>query len=128
MRRWFGVSGAIAAALLTPFAVRAEDPTWPVVVHSVGPKHIRLRIAIGAGLPCSSSINRILYEGPIEPEETVLLRAPVVPICVEHTYGTFPETQWAPAQHFPAGCRYRGPCNLPSVVRVVISSEPERGP
>src|ERR1700753_2935989 len=122
--QWFGGGGlglvACVVSLAVPSSARADEPAWPVAIYSTGPEHVRVRVATGAGLPCSSTLNRVLFEGFVEPEQTVLLRTPEVPICVEHTYGAFPDTEWSPPLRLPAGCRVRGPCGLPPVIRVVI--------
>jgi len=115
---------ATAAMFAAPSQVHAEDPMWPVVVASVGPQRLRVRVAAGYVQPCSSSSNRMLFEGPLEPGESVSLGTPSLPICVEHTHGAFPDTDWSVGAFFPNGRCGRGPCRPPPVVRVVVSSNP----
>jgi len=123
-RAWKIAAPTIAAVLAAPCQVHAEAPTWPVIVTSVGPQRLRVRVAAGYVQPCSSSSNRMLFEGPLEPGESVSLGTPSLPICVEHTYGAFPDTDWSVGAFFPNGRCGRGPCRPPPVVRVFVSSNP----
>ena len=120
----FGALGVslVTATLFCPAGVRADPPTRPVVISSVGPQRIRIRVAIGQSLPCSSSSNQVLFEGPMEPDQSVLIQSPELPVCVEHTHGAFPDTEWSPGQWWPPHCPGKGPCQLPPLVRVVVSS------
>jgi hypothetical protein len=93
----------------------------PVVVYSVGPQRIRVRVATGHVMPCSSSSNQLLFEGPLEPGQSVLVQTPETPICVEHTFGAFPDTDWSRSTWWPP-CGRKGGCAPPPVIRVVVSS------
>ena len=95
-----------------------------MVVYSVGPQPIRLVIAIGNSLPCRSSSNETLFEGSIESGQAVLTETRQVPICVEHTYGSFPDTDWSQGVWLPPGCGSKSGCRLPPVIRAVVSSNP----
>ena len=123
MRLGMVMASVTAATLGCPAALRADSMTMrPVYVYSVGPQRIRIRVAIGNGLPCSSSSNRVLLEGPLEPRQWVMTESPQLPICVEHTYGAFPDTEWSPSVWLPPHCGSKAGCILPPVVRVIVSS------
>lgn len=123
-----GLLATVVAALALQSEGRADPATWPVVIYSVGPQHLRVRVASGPGVPCSASVNQQLFDGTMEPGQALLLATPGMPVCVEHTYGAFPDTEWSPAEWWPVACRGRGPCRFPPVIRVVVSSDPKRGP
>ena len=120
LRRMFAT--LITTALVCPTAARADSTTRPVVIYSAGPQRIRVRVAIGQALPCSSSSNQLLFDGPIEPGQSVQTETPQVPVCVEHTYGDFPDTEWSRGEWWPFHCGSKAGCQLPPVVRVVVSS------
>ncbi|HEX7670471.1 MAG TPA: hypothetical protein VF395_12840 [Polyangiaceae bacterium] len=87
---FLAVLGAAPCAL-------ADDPVLPVVVSSVGPKAMRLRVAAGIVAPCSSPSNTPLFEGGIAPGQRVVLGTTGNCVCTEHTYGDFPDANWSEA-------------------------------
>src|SRR5436190_20062902 len=95
----------IVATLGCPAALRADSVTMrPVYIYSVGPQRIRIRVAIGNALPCSSSLNQVLLEGPLEPHQWAVTESPQLPVCFEHTYGAFPDTDWSGGVWLPPHC------------------------
>ena len=91
---------AVAAIVtMAPHALATDQlPAQPVVVHSVGPKALRVRIAAfttGFVFPCSSSSNTQLFEGSLEPGGEARVSTPAGCVCVQHTYDDFPESNWS---------------------------------
>ena len=80
---------------MAPRAV-AADPKAGVIVTSVGPSTLRLRVAEGNVQPCSSSSNKQLYDGMLESGKQLELKTTQMCVCVEHTHGTFSRTDWGP--------------------------------
>jgi hypothetical protein len=76
----------------------ADDPLLPVIVTSVGPKAMRLRVASGVVGPCSSASNTPLFDGRIAPGQQVILGTTENCVCVEHTYDDFPDSNWSMGQ------------------------------
>ena len=102
---------ALSALLLGLFLVvtrdaPADDVAPAPVAVSVevnGRGQVRLIVAEGTGRPCESSDNHVLFSGHASAGEAIKLKTTVGSICVDHTYGTFRETQWAGAAIWSAG-------------------------
>ena len=85
------LSGSASCAL-------AADSVQPVVVTSVGPKAMRLRVAAGVVGPCTSPSNTPLFDGTIGPGQQIVLGTSENCVCVEHTFGDFPDANWSESQ------------------------------
>jgi hypothetical protein len=89
-----------AMALLVVLGVApcalADDPVVPVIITSVGPKEMRLRVAAGVVGPCESLSNERLFDGTLAPGQRVVLQTAQGCVCIEHTYDDFPDANWAP--------------------------------
>jgi hypothetical protein len=119
---------AFATLALAPHAL-ANGPPLPVLVYSIGPEAVRVRVAAGAVLPCSSSSNTELFEGPIEPGQLLTITTPASVVCIQQTYEGFPDTDWSigrviqrPAFCTPTGCLRRRPIRGDQAIRVELSS------
>jgi|HubBroStandDraft_5_1064220.scaffolds.fasta_scaffold773917_1 hypothetical protein len=96
MRKVLLGASLLATCLFTP-AAPAETPPKPVpvVVNVVGHGEILVLLADGATQPCDSSDNRPLFKGPAKAGDQVKAVSTTGSVCVDHTYGTFRESQWA---------------------------------
>jgi hypothetical protein len=127
------VAVAVGAVLTVASGASAtEPPALPVLVRSIGPKAIRVRIAAftnGFVFPCSSTSNTELWEGPLEPGQQAGIRTPEGCVCVQHTYEDFPDINWSMGETAcrPMVCigwgraRYCWPSPDPTI-RVTVSS------
>lgn len=95
MRPWPLLVGV--ALLGWPTAGPAAERT-PVLVHATGSGRVRLRLAEGTTTPCEASTNRRVFNGWIDAGATLELSVAASCICVEHTWGTFRKSDWAPGQ------------------------------
>jgi hypothetical protein len=68
-----------------------------VTVHVVGKGKIRLVVADGSSRPCDASDNRVLFDGHVKAGEEIKVAAATGSVCVDHTYGSMRESQWAGA-------------------------------
>ena len=89
--------GVIAASLAGAVrAVRADAGlTVPVTITIVGHGEIRLVVADGASLPCDASDNRVLINDRVRAGDEIKLSSTKGSVCVDHTYGSLRESQWA---------------------------------
>jgi hypothetical protein len=94
------IPAAIAFLVLlgTAPSALAADSVQPVVVSSIGPTPMRLRVSAGVVGPCSSPSNTPLFDGTIGPGQQIVLGASENCVCVEHTYGDFPDANWSEPQ------------------------------
>jgi hypothetical protein len=133
-----GRLGLMAAALLVvapaAFAADSPPPAYPVIVYSAGPKWMRVRVADftnGFVYPCSSSMNKQLFDGALEPGQRVTMQTSATCVCVQHSYDDFPDLNWSMGQTAcrPVVCwgfgkgRYCRPAPDPTI-RVTIWSTP----
>jgi hypothetical protein len=89
-----GAMAFVAVLGVAPWAL-ADEPLRPVIVYSVGPKEMRVRVAAGVVGPCSSSSNTPLFDGQIASNQQVILETAENCVCVEHTYDDFPDSNWS---------------------------------
>jgi hypothetical protein len=91
----------LAAGLLAGLTWTARGPAaepTPAMVEAFGSGRVRLRLAEGTNVPCDSSTNRPVLDGWIEAGTPLMLFVGSSCICVEHTWGTFRKSDWAPGQ------------------------------
>lgn len=69
-------------------------PPAPISVSMVGPKAVRVRVAIGVSMPCDSSNNGKLFDGKVEPGWSQTWVASAACVCIEQTYESFPDVGW----------------------------------
>ena len=111
----------LSAALLV-----AEDgaalPPFPMSLSVVGRGAIHVRVAEGRVAPCTSMSNRPLLDEWLRAGTSLSLSINDACVCVEHTYGTFRDTQWSPGS-VRCGASTSRPNPLPNpLVQVVIST------
>lgn len=129
------LSGLLAGALLVVLGAQAQadEPTAaPVIVTLEGASAVRVIVAEGNVLPCTSADNRKVWEGKFEPGGTLNLTTMQECLCVQHTLAPFVDTDWAPPRmecrpqicvgHYPARlCR---PAPDPTIRVVLTSTRP----
>ena len=114
---------ACIAALSISRAAPAEPPPTPVVVNVLGRGVIRLVVADGASRPCDAADNRVLFDGRVTAGENVKLSSQRGTVCVDHTYGTFRDSQWAGAVIWSGSTLWPG-SNQPVLHGTVSTDEP----
>jgi hypothetical protein len=72
-------------------------PPTPVTVGVVGKGTIRLLVADGSSRPCDASDNHVLFSGHAKAGDEIKLASATGSVCVDHTYGSLRESQWAGA-------------------------------
>jgi hypothetical protein len=75
------------------------DVTRPtaVTIDVIGKGTIRLLVADGSSRPCDASDNHVLFSGHAKAGDAIKLAAASGSVCVDHTYGSMRESQWAGA-------------------------------
>jgi len=61
---------ALGIAAISTAAGADAGADRPVFVTVLGQGHSRLRLAVGITAPCNSTENRMLFDGPLAPEDT----------------------------------------------------------
>src|SRR5580704_7556905 len=84
-----------------------STPT-PVSVTVVGHGQIRLVVADGTSRPCDASSNHMLFDDHVKAGDQIKLASATGSVCVDHTYGSMRESQWAGASIW-SGARSRLP-------------------
>lgn len=108
MRKALFVTALAAASFLTPGAPAQTAPkNIPVVVTVAGHGEIRVLLADGSTRPCDASDNRVLFNGHAKAGDQIKGISTTGAVCVDHTYGTFRESQWAGPVIWSAGGRSR---------------------
>ncbi len=115
----------VMTALL--FAARAApadaNMPVPVTVAVVGRGEIRLLVADGTSRPCDSSDGRVLFNGHARAGDEVKLVSTTGSVCVDHTYGSLRESQWAGASIWSGSGAWPGGHD-PSIRGAVSTDEP----
>jgi hypothetical protein len=91
------VHRVIAASLAGAVRAGSADAGLPVpvTIAVVGHGEIRLVVADGASLPCDASDNRMLMSDRVRAGDEIKLGSTKGSVCVDHTYGSLRESQWA---------------------------------
>ncbi|MGD0525949.1 MAG: hypothetical protein ABSE49_12440 [Polyangiaceae bacterium] len=98
MRPWNLFLTVVALGLCSARATPAETVTpTPVTVKIVGKGKIRLVVADGSSRPCDASDNHVLFDGHAHAGDEIKVAAATGSVCVDHTYGSLRESQWAGA-------------------------------
>jgi hypothetical protein len=96
MRKLLFGASLLIACLVTPAAPAEAPPKpLPVIVNVVGHGEILVLVTDGSSQPCDSSDNRPLFKGPAKAGDQVKAASVTGSVCVDHTYGTFRQSQWA---------------------------------
>jgi hypothetical protein len=94
-----------------------------VTITVVGHGEIRLIVADGASRPCDASDNRVLFDGHVDAGHEIELRSTTGSVCVDHTYGSLRESQWAGASIWSGMGAWPGG-HEPSIHGTVSTDEP----
>src|ERR1700722_15402380 len=86
-----------SASLAAPSAPADAPRMTPVAVSVVGKGHIRLMVSDGTTRPCDSSDNHMLFNERVDAGAEIKLKSATGSVCVDHTYGSLRESQWAGA-------------------------------
>jgi hypothetical protein len=107
-------AGALLTAMVAERAQAEEATAAPVVVTLEGSGTVRVVVAEGNVLPCTSSDNRKLWDGKFEPGGTLSLSTMQGCVCVQHTIAPFADTDWAPSETRcrPMICTGRAPARI----------------
>jgi len=87
-------------------------PPTPVSVTIVGHGSIRLVVADGTSRPCDASSNRVLFNAHAKAGDKIKLTSATGSVCVDHTYGSMRESQWAGAAIWSGGFGFPGSHSL----------------
>jgi hypothetical protein len=82
---------------LAPDSPADSITSTSVTVNVVGKGRIRLLVADGSSRPCDASDNRVLFNGHAKAGDAIKVAAATGSVCVDHTYGSLRESQWAGA-------------------------------
>jgi hypothetical protein len=93
----------------------------PVTVAVVGHGEIRLLVADGTARPCDSSDGRVLFNGHVKAGDEIKLLSLTGSVCVDHTYGSLRESQWAGASIWSGSGGWPGARE--AVIRGAISTD-----
>jgi hypothetical protein len=108
MRKLLFAATLALTCLLTPAAPAQTAPrTVPVLVNVAGHGEILVLLADGSTRPCDASDNRVLFKGSAKAGDQIKATSTTGTVCVDHTYGTFRESQWAGPSIWSAGGRPR---------------------
>jgi hypothetical protein len=104
-------------------APAGTTPSTTIAVTVVGKGQIRLIIADGSSRPCDASDNHVLFNGHAKAGDEVKLASATGSVCVDHTYGSLRESQWAGASIWSGSSRWPG-AHEPSIRGTVSTDEP----
>jgi len=98
MRRRYLVIAVITLGIsLAPDSPAESLTSTSVTVNVVGKGKIRLVVADGSSRPCDASDNHVLFSGHVRAGDEIKVAAATGSVCVDHTYGSLRESQWAGA-------------------------------
>ncbi|HEY3816027.1 MAG TPA: hypothetical protein VGL81_02595 [Polyangiaceae bacterium] len=98
MRHGYLVAAVVALGLsLAPDSPAQSFTPTPVTVNVIGKGKIRLIVADGSSRPCDASGNKVLFDGHARAGDEIKVAAATGSVCVDHTYGSMRESQWAGA-------------------------------
>jgi len=100
-----------------------SSPTVPVTVGVVGKGVIRLLVADGASRPCDAAGNHVLFNGRAKAGDEMKFTSTTGSVCVDHTYGSLRESQWAGGSIWSGRVTYPGGPE-PSIRGTVSTDEP----
>jgi hypothetical protein len=117
----------LASLFMILAAARATQadvtPPVPVTVTVVGRGEIRLVVADGASRPCDASDNRRPFDGHVRAGDEIKLSSTTGSVCVDHTFGSLRESQWAGASIWSGGAGWPRP-HEPTIHGTVSTDEP----
>jgi hypothetical protein len=101
----FAAPLAITSLVTSAPKAQTTPISIPVSVGVVGHGEILVLVAEGATRPCDSSDNHVLFKGSAKAGEQVKVISTKGAVCVDHTYGSFRQSQWAGPSIWSAGGR-----------------------
>jgi hypothetical protein len=117
MRPFLFVTCVLAAGLVAAAAPADPPRSIPVTVTVVGKGQIRIIVSDGTSKPFDSSDNRKLFDGHARAGDRLDLRSLSGSVCVDHTFGSLRESQWAgPSIWSGSGSVFSGVRNLDGAV------------
>ena len=96
-RRVLALVALVALVAFAPRQSAADDDAIPVSVTVRGAGEIWLVVTDGMSRPCEASDDRMLFKARVRAGDVIKLESRSGSVCVDHTYGSFRETQWAGA-------------------------------
>lgn len=124
MRRALARMVIVVAGVCAAGAVSADsNPTVPVTVSVVGRGVIRLLVADGASRPCDAADNHVLFNGRAKAGDEIKFASTRGSVCVDHTYGSLRESQWAGGSIWSGRVTYPGGPE-PEIHGTVSTDEP----
>jgi hypothetical protein len=115
-------AAALAATSLAARDVPAETPSCAVIVKVLGHGTIRLLVGDGASRPCDGSGNKVLFSSHAKAGDVIKLASSAGSVCVDHTYGSLRESQWAGGSIW-SGARGFGPRPEETVLSGSVSTD-----
>jgi hypothetical protein len=98
MRRGLAVAVVVTLGLAVVRDAPADSSrSTQVTVSVVGKGRIRLVVADGSSRPCDASDNHVLFSGHARAGDEIKVASATGSVCVDHTYGSLRESQWAGA-------------------------------
>jgi len=98
MRRPYLVIAVVTLGVtLAPDSPADSITPTSVTVNVVGKGKIRLVVSDGSSRPCDASGNHVLFSGHARAGDEIKVAAATGSVCVDHTYGSLRESQWAGA-------------------------------
>jgi hypothetical protein len=96
-RAYLGLALVPLGVFFAPDSPADYTPPTPVTVGVVGKGTIRLLVADGSSRPCDASDNHVLFSGHAKAGDEIKVASATGSVCVDHTYGSLRESQWAGA-------------------------------
>jgi hypothetical protein len=96
-RAYLGLALVPLGVFFAPDSPADCTPPTPVTVGVVGKGTIRLLVADGSSRPCDASDNHVLFSGHAKAGDEIKVASATGSVCVDHTYGSLRESQWAGA-------------------------------
>jgi hypothetical protein len=124
MRKLLFGASLLTAYFFTP-AAPAETPPKPVpvVVNVVGHGEILVLLTDGFTQPCDSSDNLPLFKGPAKAGDQAKAVSMTGSVCVDHTYGSFRQSQWAGPAIWTAARTWPGSKPTPAKIEGTVSTD-----
>ncbi len=87
---------------------RDVDPRFevPVIVTSLGPDAVRVRVASGRTMPCDSSSNRMVIDARLDAGQAVRATSNRGCVCFQQTYAPLADSDWSTPQRVCSPCAY----------------------
>jgi hypothetical protein len=91
------VTLVVLGIAIAPDSPADATPPTAVTIEVEGKGTIRLLVGDGSSRPCDASDDRVLFSGHAKAGEAIKVASATGSVCVDHTYGSLRESQWAGA-------------------------------